>query len=270
MGSVLVALGSFALASEPACTSSGTSQGFADAALAAEVAFARIDRDALDAASEAAAAALGCISEPIGAPDAAAFHRLRAMVAFVDHDFVAVQAEFHAARRLEPGYVIPPSVAPSGHPLVSLYEASLVAAEGDLQPVQAPGGGWILVDGVRGAARPSRISVLVQGFDPDGRLAHSAWLPVAAPLPDWATPPPPVSRKGLHRGLLTGTALALTTSAALYGAAFSTHESFWNLDDPVADAELRGVGERANTLTWASAGAGVVAVGLGTVTVVTW
>jgi hypothetical protein len=202
--------------------------------------------------------------------EAASFHRLLAMDGFAHHDFATALAEFHAARRLEPGYAIPDSVAPAGHPLVSLYEAALQAGEGDLEPVQAATGGWILVDGVRGAARPNKISVILQRFDALGKIEASTFLRAGDPLPAWAVPPKAVSRNGLHGGLLAGTGGAAITSAVLYGLALGANGEFWDLDNPASDSELPAIAERANTLTYASIGVGAVAIGLGAVTIVTW
>lgn len=259
-----------ALAAEPVCPVATTAADFATAAQAGEAAFAAIDMEALAASKDKAAAALACLGEPVAVKQAASFHRLLAMDGFAHHDFTAALAEFHAARRLEPGYAIPADVAPAGHPLVSLYEAALQAGEGDLEPVQASSGGWILVDGVRGAARPNKISVILQRFDAVGKIEASTFLRAGEPLPTWAVPPKAVSRTGLRAGLLAGTGGAAAASAVLYGLALGAHDEFWDLENPAADADLPAIAERANTLTYASIGVGVVAVGLGTVTVVTW
>lgn len=259
-----------ALAAEPTCPRATTAADFASAAQAGETAFAGMDMDALAASKEQAAAALACLGEPVALKQAASFHRLLAMDGFARQDFGAALAEFHAARRLEPGYAIPAEVAPVGHPLVSLYDAALQAGEGDLEPVQASGGGWILVDGVRGAARPNKISVILQRFDAVGKLEASTLLRAGEPLPAWAVPPKAVSRKGLHAGLIAGTGGAAAASVVLYALALGAHDEFWDLESPAADADLPAIAERANTLTYASVGVGAVAIGLGTITVVTW
>ena len=268
MAAMFVLFVAAAYAAEPTCPAATTAGDFAAAAQAGETAFADLDMEALSSAKDRAGAALACLREPVAVKQAAAFHRLLAMAGFANHDFTTALAEFHAARRLEPGYAIPATVAPPGHPLVSLYDAALQAGEGDLEPVQAAAGGWILVDGVRGAARPNKISVILQRFDALGQIEASTFLGAGDPLPAWAVPPKAVSRKGLHVGLLAGTGGAVAVSAVLYGLALTAHDDFWNLENSAADAELPAIAERANTLTYASLG--VVAVGLGTVTVVTW
>lgn len=260
-----------ALASDNgSCVGTTTVADFAAASAGGEAAFADLDSDALSRAMVAGAHALTCLADPVGTKDAAAFHRMIALAAFTRHDLANARAEFHAARRLEPGYVIPESVAPQGHPLTALYDESATADEGELQAVQATGGGWIVVDGVRGSPRPTGVSVILQRFDALGKLEASVYLPAKAVLPTWATPPKAVTRKGTHTGFIAGTAAAAVAGGVTYGIALSTKAQFMNLEDPVEDSELPGLQSRANTLTYASIGVGVVALALGTVTIVTW
>lgn len=252
------------------CAGTTTVADFSAASAAGEAAFAELDIDALVKAQVAGAHALTCLGEPVGTKDAAAFHRMIGLAAFTRHDLTDARSEFHAARRLEPGYQIPESVAPQGHPLVGLYDESATADEGELQAVQASGGGWIVVDGVRGSPRPIGVSVILQRFDALGKLENSVYLPAKAALPSWAVPPKAVSRKGLHTGFIAGTAGAAVAGGVTYGLAYSTNRTFWNLEEPAKDEDLSGLRERANTLTYASWGIGAVALALGTITIITW
>lgn len=251
------------------CVGITTVADFAAASAAGEVAFADLDSDALARAQLAGAHALTCLSEPVGTRDAAAFHRMIALAAFTRHNLSDARSEFHAARRLEPGYQIPESVAPPGHPLVALYDESASADEGELQAVQASTG-WIVVDGVRGSPRPIGVSVILQRFDALGKLENSIYLPAKAPLPSWAVPPKAVSRKGLHAGFVaasTGTAVA---GGVTYGLALATQARFADLENPVPDSELSSLQTRANGLTYASIGLGVVGLALGSITILSW
>ncbi len=252
------------------CTAATSLADFAAASTAGEAAFADLDIDALVRAQVAGARALTCLDAAVGTKEAAAFHRMIGLAAFTRHDLVAAKAEFHAARRLEPGYQIPESVAPQGHPLVALYEESAGADEGELQAVQATGGGWMVVDGVRGSPRPTGVSVILQRFDALGKLENSVYLPAKAPLPSWAEPPKAVSRKGLHAGFIGATAGVAVAGGVTYGIAWDAHQQFSDLEDPVADSELPGLQSKANTLTYASIGIGAVALALGSVTILTW
>ncbi len=254
----------------PTCVGTTTVADFSAASAAGEAAFADLDSEALGRAQAAGAHALTCLADPVGTKDAAAFHRMIGLAAFTRHDLADARSEFHAARRLEPGYQIPESVAPPGHPLVAIYDESATADEGDLQAVQASGGGWIVVDGVRGSPRPIGVSVILQRFDALGKLENSVYLPAKASLPSWALPPKAVSRKGLHTGLIAGTAGAAVAGGVTYGLALAAHGQFEDLQNPVPDSELPGLQSRANALTYASVGIGVVGLALGSITVFTW
>lgn len=251
------------------CVGITTVADFAAASAAGEVAFADLDSDALARAQLAGAHALTCLSEPVGTRDAAAFHRMIALAAFTRHNLSDARSEFHAARRLEPGYQIPESVAPPGHPLVALYDESASADEGELQAVQASSG-WIVVDGVRGSPRPIGVSVILQRFDALGKLENSIYLPAKAPLPSWAVPPKAVSRKGLHAGFVAASAGTAVAGGVTYGLALATQARFADLENPVPDSELSSLQTRANGLTYASIGLGVVGLALGSITILSW
>lgn len=252
------------------CVGTTTVADFAAASAAGEAAFADLDSDALAKAQVAGARALTCLAAPVGTRDAAAFHRMIGLAAFTRHNLADARSEFHAARRLEPGYQIPENVAPPGHPLVALYDESATADEGELQAVQASGGGWIVVDGVRGSPRPVGVSVILQRFDALGKLEASVYLPAKASLPAWAVPPKAVTRKGLHGGLIAATAGTAVAGGVTYGLALAAHGQFENLNNPVPDSELPGLQSRANTLTYASIGIGVVGLALGSITILSW
>ncbi|MFZ5476632.1 MAG: hypothetical protein ACOZNI_07635 [Myxococcota bacterium] len=259
-----------ATAASPSCSTLTTRLDFARAAFAGEVAFAEMDIEALGRAREDAMRALICLGEPVGPSEAASFHRLMAMDAFTVQELDRVRAEFHAARRLQPGYQIPESVAPGGHPLVRLYDAAADADEGALEPVATADRGWIVTDGVRGAPRPAGISTILQRFDADGAIVETVYLLAGDPLPAWAVPELPVRKAALRVPLVAATGAAVVASGTLYGLAWGANRTFWDLEEPVPDDELVAVQTRANGLTWASVGTGMVALGLGTVTVLTW
>ncbi len=261
-----------ALAASPldGCREASSVEQFAAAATAGELAFADLDLPGLLRAGDDAARALTCLDKVVGTRDAAAFHRLLGLIAFTRHDLDDARSEFHAARRLDPSYQIPESVAPPGHPLVALYDESALGDEGQLEPVQAAGGGWIVVDGVRGSPRPTGISVVLQRLGPTGVLEGSLFLPAGAALPDWALPPKAISKRRIRTGLLIGSGVSAAGAVASYGLAWSAHQQFWNLDDPAPDNELAGLRSNANTLTYTSAGLGVVALGLASLTVAIW
>jgi len=276
------------------CEKPSTLLDFQHAATRGETAFAGMDIEGLVAARDLAASHLECVQEPVTPEVAAAFHRLMAIVAFTEQDLDAVLAEFHAARRLQPGYQIPEEVAPQGHPLIRLYEDSVSAAEGDLSPVNPPVGGWVSVDGVRGAPVPTGISTIVQAFESDQTLVETVWYLPGEELPSWG-PDPALASAGTSQGLGRGLKLGATGASLLAGGvmmygAWRSNCQFWYTDsgfvsdyedrcsrfsgsfEPIADdgESLKKQKNQTNALYFSSIGAGVLGVGLGIVTVIQW
>jgi hypothetical protein len=234
-----------------------------------ERAFAEMDLPGLTTAREAALAVVPCLQAPIPVGVAADFHRLMALSAFTRGDEAQVLAEFHAARRLVPGYEVPEDVAPPGHPLMDLYAASRDADEGELQAAVPPEGGHVVVDGVRGALRPQGSSSLVQAFEPEDAWLETRFVDAGDPTPAWGPLPEELAadrRRHTLFGSLTG-ASALT-AAGLYTFALIARSDFDNPDTP--DRQLEPLRVRTNTLSVGAAATGAVAVGLGTALIVTW
>ncbi len=255
----------------PDCTEATTLTGFIAAAQQGELAFANMDMVGLTQARKGALQQIPCLGEPVTTDVAAAFHRMMAMAAFTQGDEAGTLAEFHAARRLQPGYTIPEAVAPEGHPLVDLYERSVDAAEGSLDPTIPPLGGWVTVDGVRGAPRPTGISTILQSFEADESIDRTLYLLPGASTPSFGPMPIDELRRKRRRYALGGsTAAALVASGVLYGLSWNAHFAFDDLDDPMDDNLLPAQRNTTNTLALASAGTGAVGLGLGVVTLVVW
>jgi hypothetical protein len=236
-----------------------------------EGAFASMDLPGLLRAQEQALFILPCLGERVTPQDAAAFHRMMAMAAFTEGDEQQVLAEFHAARRLQPGYEMPASVAPKGHPLLELYERSIDADEGEMQSTRPPEGGFVTVDGVRGAPRPQGISVVVQVFGPGDDLEETLFLRPNQPLPAFG--PDPVAQAAARRrhiALISASGALTVASGVLYGMALQSREDFYTYRDGLPDDELRSRAVQTNGLTLAWSGAGAAALGLGVAAVVTW
>lgn len=253
------------------CRSGTNFQSFLDAAKRGEGAFSAMDLPGLTEAREQALAVLPCLTEDVTLNQAAAFHRLMALAAFTAGDQEQVLGEFHAARRLEPGYQMPETVAPAGHPLMNLYEASLSTAEGELDPIIPPEGGWATADGVRGAARATGISSLVQVYNREGRLTETRFLLPGDPTPAWG--PLPFERAQQHRRrvvLITATTASAIAAGTLYGLSVQQRTVFDDVDDPVTDSDLGSLRTRTNTLFFTSIGAGAAALGLGLTATFTW
>lgn len=241
---------------------------FQEAARAGEQAFAQMNLDGLNEAGEAAQAAVPCLTEPIPVKVAADFHRLRALRAFTANDSSLVLAEFHAARRLMPGYVVPESVAPPGHPLQQLYEFSTGADEGELEIAVPPMGGRVFVDGVASAPRPRATSSVVQVYREDGSFLESRFLAPGEATPAWGLrPEEALKRERRHQVLLGAGGLLAAASASTYLASRLGRSRFDEATNVNEIMDLRNV---TNTAYWVSVGTGVGALGVGAVAIATW
>lgn len=282
------------LATAPAsageCAQASTLLDFQHAASQGEQAFGSMDIDGLVAARDEAAGHLECVGDTVTPDVAAAFHRLMAIVAFTEQDRERVLAEFHAARRLNPGYQIPEDVAPPGHPLIQLYDESMSAGVGELLPVNPPVNGWVTVDGIRGAPVPSGISTIVQAFESDQTLVATVWHRPGEELPSWGPDPALVDTAGLGKVLsLGGAGASLIASGAMVFGGWRGNCRFWYTDagfvgdgadhcaffegafsnplSPEGDA-LENQRKLTNGLLVGAGAAGVLAIGLGVAAVV--
>jgi hypothetical protein len=242
---------------------------FSGATRSGEAAFAEMNLPGLTEARAEALAVVPCLQEPVPVGDAADFHRLMALSAFTRGDERQVLAEFHAARRLVPGYEVPEDVAPPGHPLMDLYAASRDADEGPLQSAVPAIGGHVIVDGVRGALRPAGSSSLIQAYAADGAWLESRFVDAGDDTPAWGPLPLEVAQTRRRRvlfGSLTGA--SGLTAAGLYTFAWVSRGDF---DDPTTpDDQLPLLEDRTNALTVAATVTGAVALGFGTLTLLTW
>ncbi len=247
------------------CGSESTLDDLRDAYRRGEDAFANLDLGGLEGATADAQSSLPCLNEPIPPLDVAAYHRLMGLSAFASQDEETMKGEFHAARKLEPGYAVPAEVAPTGHPMIEAYDRAHIADEGELQVPFPPEGGFVTVGGVQGAPRPSKSPVIVQVYDAEGELRHTAHYAPGESMPEWG--PPPLD-PGPPMPLIVAASGTALTAGAMYGAAWYFNGQFWSEDTP--DSELAGLRAKTNALAYSSLGAAVVSVGLGTVVVLTW
>lgn len=241
---------------------------FRAAARRGEAAFASMNLARLQVADAQALSIIPCLVDPLPVEAAADFHRLRALRAFTEDDSSLVLAEFHAARRLVPGYVVPEEVAPEGHPLQQLYDFSAGADEGELELVVPPEGGRVVVDGVGSALRPSGVSSIVQVYSSRGTLIETRYLAPGAATPAWGLRPEEVlAAQQRHQLLVGGTVLFGVASLATYTASRLTRQGFEASTSP---SEIRRLARTTNGLAWTAVGSGGLALGLGTTAVLVW
>lgn len=215
-----------------------------------------------------------CIAEPISPSDAAAFHRLMALDAFTRHNDDRVIAEFHAARRLEPGYELPESVAPTEHRLRELYTRAASANDGLPEIVSSPENGYAIVGGVRNAPRLSSTPVIIQIYGPKDIWIETRYIQPGETLPVWGRSVLGVTAKDL--GIDTTPTwkkpapwyIAAGVSAAVAGTFYALalrEKSLFNAES-TPDSDLPGHQDRANAFGWTAvgtAGLAVVLTGIG-------
>lgn len=205
-----------------------------------------------------------CLADRITTRHASAFHRLMALEAFTHNKKDRVVAEFHAARKLDPGYKLPEDIAPEGHPLRALYEKSESADDGELKVVFPPDGGYVTVGGVRGAARPEKTPVIIQVFDPFNKVIETRYLQPGETLPVWGKNPFGFTAKDLGidqksawvspKTWFIAAGVAAVVTGSLYGVSHYNKAQFLDTskpDTPDSDRKLQGYADRANAF-WVS------------------
>jgi hypothetical protein len=262
------------------CAELSTLEQFREAVAAGEAAFVALDRDGLESSHELAKSSLMCIGVQQTAESAASFHRLTAMVDFVGGQSEIARAEFHRARILQPGYRLPPRIAPEGHPLAVLYEDSMrTFAQETLEAGIPPVDGFLIVDGVRGGARSLQGDVIVQVYDMTGTLVETAWIEAGAVMPLWGPALSETLANEIRGPLAVSSGVSLLASGVLYAIARSRRADFdsdewlleqsslWYVDNPneafPAEQVLRDLSLQIDGLSYGSIGTGVLAVGLG-------
>ncbi len=260
-----------ARAEEPCAASSAQLQDDADQAWSD---YGSLDEDGFRAATDRMRAHLSCLVEPITRDLAASVHRLVGLRAATDGERDLAALAFAAARAIEPRWRFPESLFPKGHPLRALYEAFPL----DLATWAAlpPSSAVVRLDGRTADARPTAWPTIVQVFSADGEVLKSAYLWPEDPLislpPPEIGPPmasvqaPTLPERDGPRWVLIGVAAASAgASAILYASADATAAEL--RDREVNPARSETMRARTNGLVIGSVGAGVVAVGVGTVAV---
>jgi len=235
-----------------------------------EEALARADSARFASAQHDLAEQVACLEELLPRSTVAAVHRMRGLLAFTERDPEEARTAFAAARALAPDYALPADLLPAGHPIRAAYdEASPTSAATEAVPPPLTGNAWI--DGRIAAERPVGRSALLQLVGDDGRVRHTAYLAVDAPLPPYAIRAGGPGDRGDEGGpsrprtaWLVGGGAAALVAGGLYATA-ATRRAAWT-DAPVEDkARMR---QQTNTLAAISGVAAASAVGFGVVAIV--
>ncbi len=273
----------------------------ANALTSAETAYLDMDEEGFIAIRAQAEHTLECLGEPLTPFDAAAFHRLVAMEAFLAADDGATVAAFRSSLAAQPRYLLPSSLAPPGNPLAELYVEASEPYEAKRVALPPPTDMLLFIDGARGTARPTARPVIVQILGPDGGVMWTGFLAPHDPNPSWfalgleeedevdtaipldRTEEPnrrsdrannirvarrqPQITPGRTKPLALAAGGAALGAGALYAAAYGLRRVYDDPSTPYEDLEtLRGF---TNGAVVASGGVGIAALGLGIGAVVT-
>ncbi len=245
------------------------SAALADAIGRAEVAFTAMDGAGFDTALADARSSFECQTEALTPVLCADWHRVLALDAFLRDEGPDAVLSFHAALSTTPGYDLPTTIAPEGHPLRTQFEqAKLVGAGGTIE-LPPPSEGWIAVDGQRSQIAPAGRPFVLQRFDDDGTVVSTLYVELGAPMPQYPTEGggrvASESTGKKRSGVLIGTGIALgVASAAMYGVAFKTRSDY---DQGVEDGDVETI-EGAHTATNALVIGSIGALGVGATLVI--
>jgi hypothetical protein len=205
---------------------------------AAEDAFGALDAAAFRSASEAADQALVCLDAPLTPPDAAAVHRMHALVAFFAGDHSGAAVSFQAMLAVEPGWQPSAALAQVGTDVA----AARALAPSPMVPVPDTDG-YVQIDGLRAAEYPSGRPFVAQGFDDGGAVRGTAYVVAGAPFPAGLVPrsePAPAAHgvRGARIGLVAGGGALAAVSVGSFVRAASIEKHFYDVDsDGVTDTE---------------------------------
>lgn len=262
-------------AAQAACIKDATVEELQEAGKQGEKAFADGDLKQLrNWVGQAREEILPCLKTPIAPKHVAIFHRLMAIEALTRYNFKRVVSEYHAARRLEPGYTIPKDVAEGDHPLLTYYEEAARSPDGEAEPVFAPEGGYVIVGGVRNAPRMTLTPVIIQVYASGGKWMETRYFLPGEKLPMWGKNVFGITAKEL--GVDTqplwqkpapwyiSAGVSAVVAVTFYALALNAKSKF--KDTSTSDADLSGLRDRTNAFGYTAVttgGLALILTGLG-------
>ncbi|MFT5587792.1 MAG: hypothetical protein ACI9VR_005405 [Cognaticolwellia sp.] len=260
-GPFLLALAITDTADAQECAGAVAPQALADAAIQGEQSFSDLNLEGLNAAATQAEADLPCVQEPLSLETAAAYHRLMGLSAFANGDRERVIYEFSAARVSEPGYSMPETLAPEGHPLQAAYTESLQLDGGQAETPVPPIGGYVMVAGVRDGQRKVARPTIVQVYQADGAWFETQYLAPGQAMPVWGPPPqePQLAEsRWRKRAIVAG--VSAVAAGSLYGVAAVSGRRF---DGESSQSELQQAYATNRASVAGASVSAVAAIGLG-------
>ncbi len=251
----------------PTCDATTTNEDVAVPLEAALGAYEDLDIATFEASAAQAETAVACLGESISRGNAAEFHRVRALAAFLEAQETVCMKRFAAARSIEPQYRFPTTVVPDGNPVLSLYDA-VDPKKGASVTLPFPKEGTVRLDGSTGLKWNRELPIVYQRIDANGLIIETRILAPNAPVPDYpsTTRSPEVQKK--RRGARTALTIAgvgsLVAAGGLYGIALGTKGAFNSEaeNSPPDEARLNSLYRTNHGLVITSAGLATVGVGL--------
>lgn len=158
-----------------------------DALDSADAAFAAQDATGFGESLAIARQRVACFGEPLVAAELARIHLAEALAAFLAADTPATTEALAAMAAASPGYQIPLSLVPDGHPLrSSMGAAGLSLRDPGEVLLLTPDAGWIEVDGAFQKGVAANRHAVVQRFGPDGKVTETRYHRAGTDLGDWA------------------------------------------------------------------------------------
>jgi len=239
----------------------------------AEVAMASLDTDAFAASVADARQALPCLAIPLNPLDAASFHVLMGLDAFMGGKPDDAARSFQAVLAITPAFRLPAAIAPAGGPLEAVLEKArgLPATEAEALP---PFDGIVRVDGVTSLTRPKNRPCVLQLVSTKGVVSSTYYLAPADELPRW-DPPPTAFQKALPKlrakpsvpfAIAAGTTAAAAVALDVFGS--TRHAAY--LDPTTPYDKLDALRLESDGSLVATIGLGAAAVALTTFTFLRW
>ncbi|GDX83876.1 hypothetical protein LBMAG42_56870 [Deltaproteobacteria bacterium] len=172
-----------------------TTTELTDALDSAELNFQKQDAEGFAFSESAVSTRLSCLTEPLVPEVLGRVYLVEALKAVLAKDDAHVAAALAGMASSNPGYQIPLTMIPEGHPVrVAMAPASLLLREPVTTPLTPMTVGWIEVDGVHRTEAPTNRDVVLQRFGGDGQVSETVYVHAGDSLADWIGPPAPPPR----------------------------------------------------------------------------
>ena len=278
-----------------------TTDQLKDAAESARSAFAAVDPEGFATSRGIMLDRVRCQTERLDPKVIGQVHLVQALAAQLEGRKDRVAAAIAGMFAADPGYQIPLTVVPEGHPMRGQIDyAARLLREPPTTALPILPSGWIEADGELAKAISPVRAELVQEMDGAGQVIATGYLWPGDPVDAWLAPPAKSEGSGgvsarpasdlssaarlppthpspwLHRAPLIVAGVGAGVAAAILGVdAFTAKSSFdaYTPSSPASaedESTLTGLQTRANENATIALVVGGVGLGVATVTVVTW